>query len=1656
MENIKTQSQFFQRRIDHLQINSKQPVLSNYESQRRGSQNRNLYVQGDSKIDSQVTTDSTSSLQVSGQNQSHRYNKKQQSLFGTHLNIPTRVNISPLTLSTEYQPNEQTLYSKAPNLFHISPSSSPQITRPQLINEYNEPFRAGKNGLFKENEYSQSHHNFLNKRISIMTKSSENLFKQKMIYLNQFKKGGALTPNRKYREKLANHQKSSKDRISGLDSSGNLNQEQFPPQLKKELQNIGKINRISIKKDKSQSNDYNYQEPPITMKIHPIPPLNQKLQSLDNKDNYNQNQVSKIKSKFRSQTIETNHSSALFKLEGQLNFPLAQPSHILIKTAPLEQKISPKFQPSSQDLEQEQQSTNVKNQLEKFPHNKCSGGGSSTNVSVKKHSSNKLIGVGDEFPSRKVSNQSLSNQVKNEQKGSQNNLGVNKLNLIRRTTVTSSYINTAFRSMRTTGRESQTRKIELFQKATEIKSKYNKNYSFDESENDSDSIGSIKSDTDSDAKLEKDLLRINLNEKIIKGRKPSIARRGSTMKDMNFGFGNEFSNNVIFESVIRNDFQQLQDQLNSLSSQFERVQKLNQQDKFLRTPIFYAIYHNNYEMVNFLLNQGSDTLFIDNMNRTILHYICILGLNRSILQLILDFNNNLDFENAHTEEAYKLFLNKPVNSFDMPQRNINRISRPQLKIEIDNLGSANSIKKNRYDDIQVTIPEPMTSLLPKKKKMLDSSKLSVIKDDRSESNLTISNKNETTSDKLRDSNGKIQTISLASPCDNQLMASRRISSLKGIGRSGSSITPRSSSNINGSAKKSSLSSQLGEERTKINNEINIKKNKNYIKMMKKFINICDKQGKSALAYAAQKSQIGLVKILLERGAVPITRDYKSRKPIDLATCDDLLSLLSQQEALFDEKFSDSLKTFRKNLIADEHQRLRSIQQQKMGRDILLTFTDVIKEQKEDGDDQDSIMEQQHQRNKPQQKMSRKDIGRRMTKKMQMNKAELASWSDKLLLLYHIGIYKDNALTYKMRFEDKENFQYLLKRGISVLCTDKNGNNILHYAIQLEKIEFLSYLLEGSFQSEIYEKSLGLSADSLFDLYIHQKAKELSANLRTGQFPWIQDSLYALEKSNDRDGNNSLHMAVDIGNHQLFCYIVTMLKIRDHMRFMDKNRYMKLYNSYECCLEFKNKHQQTPLLYSAKRNQYKIFQELLVQGAQIYVQCSKFMNILHYAVLNENKNLIEQIVYCDAETDRLLNEKNYRNLTPLMIDDKKKYEDIFNHIWSSVAICSPSNLEHLEHLITNDKFTVNQKTLIGQNSPLHIAVINENFKAIEHLCKYRDINLHDRNSLGQTPKDLALLIPKKRTAAKIIDYLNKRISQIQQREKGNLSPAYSKTQTILKKSTFNKKSAAVRLGTIGKNSFQIIPQQTEQNNPLPQQSEQTFNSINFSAQIKNLVEQMGKVIIGIERSNSNMGRKASALSLDSSEKSDDYFEEESSVGSNLYLASQTSILMENDFKSNPNGRNPNWEPHKIFKLQKIFDNYLELSDLIGNFNPQIFQRWRAQLTKIDDTIVIKSKEIFKQTDERKRGYITLQQIYNKKQLLLDSKIMEEIKLMKLLDQLDKQYQDTKITESKFVQLILDFAIKKDKVVNPAKQLKESGSADSVQLFNKDRDTLKVRR
>ena len=100
-----------------------------------------------------------------------------------------------------------------------------------------------------------------------------------------------------------------------------------------------------------------------------------------------------------------------------------------------------------------------------------------------------------------------------------------------------------------------------------------------------------------------------------------------------------------------------------------------------------------------------------------------------------------------------------------------------------------------------------------------------------------------------------------------------------------------------------------------------------------------------------------------------------------------------------------------------------------------------------------------------------------------------------------------------------------------------------------------------------------------------------------------------------------------------------------MRGIDKNKYWDYFTRANDMVEFKNKQECTPLLYAAKRNNFAFFELLIAQGASIYTNCQKFMNPLHYAVLHDNVPMIEQLVFADAESNRLINEKNFRNETP---------------------------------------------------------------------------------------------------------------------------------------------------------------------------------------------------------------------------------------------------------------------------------------------------------------------------------------------------------------------------------------------------------------------------
>lgn len=52
----------------------------------------------------------------------------------------------------------------------------------------------------------------------------------------------------------------------------------------------------------------------------------------------------------------------------------------------------------------------------------------------------------------------------------------------------------------------------------------------------------------------------------------------------------------------------------------------------------------------------------------------------------------------------------------------------------------------------------------------------------------------------------------------------------------------------------------------------------------------------------------------------------------------------------------------------------------------------------------------------------------------------------------------------MRIDDKQKFEYLLNRGILPSSTNSEGFNSLHFAVKLNKLNYLSYMLEGDYNA----------------------------------------------------------------------------------------------------------------------------------------------------------------------------------------------------------------------------------------------------------------------------------------------------------------------------------------------------------------------------------------------------------------------------------------------------------------------------------------------------------------------------------------------------------------------------------------------------------------
>ncbi|CDW82442.1 ankyrin repeat [Stylonychia lemnae] len=327
-------------------------------------------------------------------------------------------------------------------------------------------------------------------------------------------------------------------------------------------------------------------------------------------------------------------------------------------------------------------------------------------------------------------------------------------------------------------------------------------------------------------------------------------------------------------------------------------------------------------------------------------------------------------------------------------------------------------------------------------------------------------------------------------------------------------------------------------------------------------------------------------------------------------------------------------------------------------------------------------------------------------KLHLNEKILASFSNHLLEKFTFGFHSDNALLYCIRINNLEFFKYFVRRGVSLLVTEAQGNNTLHQCVMFDRLDFVRFLFQD--YSQILETiedadKMPISEQSSIILSSQaQIANKLQRN--TEKYPWVNDALKCIDKATFNDGSTALHKVCQIGNIELLNFLIQIVRQREQF----KPDLLKLKD----VIEFTNNDNQTPLFVAAKYNNLNCVNFLFENGANLYAIDNKMENILHNAIHNENEELIKFLVKKD-EKFLLRREKNIYDKIPIDLEKAQQFMTWLYTIWDAVE---GGIINLVASYVKSKDYEVNQKRPGDQKTPLHLAIIGLKFDMIKILIQ----------------------------------------------------------------------------------------------------------------------------------------------------------------------------------------------------------------------------------------------------------------------------------------------------------------------------------------------------
>lgn len=234
-------------------------------------------------------------------------------------------------------------------------------------------------------------------------------------------------------------------------------------------------------------------------------------------------------------------------------------------------------------------------------------------------------------------------------------------------------------------------------------------------------------------------------------------------------------------------------------------------------------------------------------------------------------------------------------------------------------------------------------------------------------------------------------------------------------------------------------------------------------------------------------------------------------------------------------------------------------------------------------------------------------------------------------------------------------------------------------------------------------------------------------------------------------------------------------LKVYQKFIHRNRLefvVPIFLKFGARLDLYDENGETPVIYSARKNNFYFFKILFENGADVFQKDYFGLNAIQWMIINDNINFVNYITQLSnvnmfkwkmddlAKINQLIKERAefdvfqaIKSTNSLML--KKCYSNnpkilrvIDSEDDSLLHLAAKSNNVSMLRFLVSQKISYHLHGSFFKATPLHYAVLNENVEAINLLAEIIDINASD--SLGQTALHYSSKVKNIKVTKRLID------------------------------------------------------------------------------------------------------------------------------------------------------------------------------------------------------------------------------------------------------------------------------------------------------------------